>query len=100
MNKYWIFCNADKDGNILISEKRYDGGYNCSNPYLEMSDQEIRRYFANKAKYVAQLYLHDNNMNPYSNFNADNDENCNYMGGHFIDDVTIGQIYNFYVNNK
>lgn len=67
-----------------------------------MSDKEVIKYFVNKAKYIAQLCLHDNNQNPYRNFNSDNDNECDYMGGYdYLDhDPTYAEIFEFVNNNK
>lgn len=105
MEGYWTTAEADDKGNIVVDD-RYTirssyGDRPFENKYSRMDDDEVRSYFANKAKYIAQLYLHYHGMNPYKNWNAENEEECRYMGGHILDhDPTIAEIYNFYKNNK
>lgn len=95
MEAYWQ--NFEARGNaIFVPTRGYDWASRLRNPYAEMDDAEIRKYFANKAKYVAQLWMHDNKINPYKNWNADNTEECDYAN----DGITVADLYNFYTNNK
>ena len=106
MEGYWTTAESDGNGNIVIDDRNVirdswrDKPF--ENKYSRMSDDEVRRFFANKAKYVAQLYLHDHSMNPYKNWNAENTEECGYMGGHYMKDhdPTIGEIFEFVKNNR
>lgn len=106
MEGYWTTADTDGNGNIIVDDRiTIYGSYKdrpYDNKYARMSDDEVRKYFVNKAKYIAQLYMHDNNMNPYRNWNADNEEECGYMSGysHLDHDPTIGEIYQFVQNNK
>ena len=44
-----------------------------------MSDYEVRKFFADKIKFIAQVYLKDNNLNTNKNWDADNEEECSYL---------------------
>lgn len=99
MQKYWKF--ADINGtNIEVSNRRYIyDNYTkktSENPYYDMSDTDIKKFFANKLKAIAQQYLHDNNMNPYKNWNEDCDEVCDYLDRFNGNDVTVGDAYKAY----
>lgn len=106
MEGYWSTAESDGNGNIVVDDrydiyKKYDNRY-INNKYASMSDKEVLKYFVNKAKYIAQLYMHDHNINPYKNWNAENEDECDYMSKyHYIDhDPTIGEIFTFCENNK
>lgn len=95
MEAYWQ--NFKPKGNaIFVPTLGYDWSSRLRNPYAEMSDSAIRRYFANKAKYIAQLWMHDNRINPYKNWNADNTEECDYMH----DGITVADMFEFFNKNK
>ena len=98
MNGYWMFANELSPGVLGLSTDWYGNrSYgNTSNPYKEMSDDEVRRYYANKAKYIAQLWMNDNNINPYRNWRPDNEEECDY----FHDGITVADAYEFFTRNR
>ena len=98
MNGYWMFANELSPGVLGLSTDWYGNrSYgNTSNPYREMSDDEVRRYYANKAKYIAQLWMNDNNINPYRNWGPDNEEECDY----FHDGITVADAYEFFTRNR
>lgn len=98
MNGYWMFANELSPGVLGLSTDWYGNrSYgNTSNPYREMSDDEVRRYYANKAKYIAQLWMNDNNINPYRNWRPDNEEECDY----FHDGITVADAYEFFTRNR
>lgn len=106
MEGYWTTANEDDQGNIVVDDRNVIyGGYKdrpYDNKYAKMSDDEVRKYFVNKAKYIAQLYMHDNNINPYKGWREDNEDTCDYMSGYsYLDhDPTIGEIFEFVKNNK
>lgn len=102
MEGYWVNAAAGDNGEIIVNAKGYDYVNRRSNPYSEMSDVDIRKYFANKAKYIAQLDMHDHNINPYENWNENNSEESNYMSsyGELDHDPTFAEIYRFYKDNK
>lgn len=99
MEGYWYHANAGDNGEIIVDTRDYSSR---KNPYIDMSDDEIRKYFANKAKYIAQLDMHDHNINPYKNWNENNNEESNYMSfyGELDHDPTFAEIYRFYKDNK
>lgn len=88
---YWPYAGATEDGNISIDQVLSRSGYR-KNSFYDMSDSEIAKWFGNKLKQIAQEYLDDNNKNPFTNFRANNDEECSYMH----DGITIGQMYDAY----
>lgn len=92
MEKYWSSAKPDMNGNIIVDADANFGTHFSPNPWYDMSDQEIRRYFANKLKTIVQMYLNDNNENPYKNWNGANDEECDYMAN----GITVGDCYNAY----
>jgi len=95
MEAYWQ--NFEARGNaIFVPTSGYNWASRLRNPYAEMSGSAIRRYFANKAKYIAQLWMHDNRINPYKNWNADNTEECDYMH----DGITVADMFEFFNKNK
>lgn len=87
MSKYWEFAGADGP-NIEVDMSPRSG-------YVGKSDQEIKKFFANRLKAICQQWLHDNNINPYNNWNANCQEVCDYLG-HFKTDITIGDAYKAY----
>lgn len=89
MEKWWSSFRP-VDGNVTCKKGDW------TSPWAKMEIDDIRKYFANKAKYIAQLWMHDNRINPYKNWNADNTEECDYMH----DGITVADLYNFYINNK
>ena len=95
MEAYWQNFKPKGDA-IFVPTRGYDWASRLRNPYAEMSDSAIRRYFANKAKYIAQLWMHDNRINPYKNWNADNTEECDYMH----DGITVADMFEFFNKNK
>lgn len=98
MDKYWYPLEIE-GVNIVIDSSPYVGyEHNSRNPYNEMDDSEVRKFFANKIKRIAQEYLNDNNMNPFASFNADNEEECTYLSREEI--VTIGDAYKAYTQMK
>lgn len=95
MEAYWQ--NFEARGNaIFVPTRGYGQVSRLRNPYAEMSDDEVRRYFANKAKYIAQLWMNDNNINPYRNWRPDNEEECDY----FHDGITVADAYEFFTRNR
>lgn len=93
MSGYWLPVTISNNGDILIdneSEIR-DGERWIKNRYYDMSDDEVRRFFANKIKQISQEYLNDNNLNPYKGWNAESDEICNYLDRN--SGVTIGDAF-------
>lgn len=75
------------------SNFKYFGRY-IDNKYYNMSDDEVRKFFANKIKAIAQQFLHDNNLNPYTYWNENCDEVCDYLDYH--SGVTVGDAYKAY----
>lgn len=62
---YWTFDEATgKDNKIIVSNEAYEWDRNWSrtfkNPYYKMTDQEIRKFFANKIKYLVKAELKSN----------------------------------------
>lgn len=58
LNGYWAFSSI-KDGNIAISEDRWDYYTNARNPYRQMTDDKIKEFFANKIKQIVKRELAD-----------------------------------------
>lgn len=90
MEKYWHPVDIDENNNIVISKNNryyYDA-------YVRMSDSEIKKFFANKIKAIARQYLHDNNINPYTNWNENCEEECTYLS--YRENVTIADAYKAY----
>jgi len=96
MEGYWMGADIDDDCNIITSSDMYIKSWKnyIKNPYYNMTDTEVRRYFANKIKQICQEYLNDNNLNPYTGWNADSEEVCTYLG--HGRDVTIADAYAAY----
>lgn len=62
---YWIFDEATgKDNKIVVSNEPYEwdkrGSRKYKNPYLKMTDQEIREFYAKKIKQIIREELKDN----------------------------------------
>ena len=58
---YWVFaeCNSGSS-DITVSNSYYDTYYvSTNNPYIRMSDMDIRRFFANKIKQLVRMELKD-----------------------------------------
>ena len=109
MEKYWHNIGYCHNGNIAVKNKDYSyseyGGRRgrgkwIDNPFAKMSDDEIRRFFANKVKYIAQLDMSNSNENPYRGWRADNDFVSDYLSRGEDEIITIAQAYEFYKNNK
>ena len=96
MEYYWPNVDATDNGDIEVSTDWTSKWNQRENKFRNMSDQEVRKFFANKLKAIVQEYLNDTNQNPYTNFNADNEEVCSYLGGHVVSDITVGQAYEAY----
>lgn len=101
MDGYWIPANIDGcdiviDNNQFIKHgaDRYGDSKYIDNKYYRKSDDEVRRFFANKIKQITQEYLNDNNLNPYSDWRPDNDEVCDYLDRG--SGVTVGDAYKAY----
>ena len=65
LNGYWVYAYGSSDGtDIIIDEKYrdwendYKSGY--KNPYYNMSDSDILRYYAKKIKQIALDEMEDN----------------------------------------
>lgn len=100
MEGYWVPADIDGcdiviDNNQFIKQgaDRYSAKY-IDNKYYRKSDDEVRRFFANKIKHITQEYLNDNNLNPYSDWRPDNDEVCTYLDRG--SGVTVGDAYKAY----
>lgn len=95
MTGYWTFADIDDNNNILVN-KAYGNymGTRVNNPYVVMSEEDIKNFFANKIKAVAQQYLHDQNINPYREWNSSNTEKCSYLN--YDKGVTIADAYAAY----
>ena len=93
MSGYWLPVTISNNGDILIDNKSEirDGERWIKNRYYDMSDDEVRRFFANKIKQISQEYLNDNNLNPYKGWNAESDEICDYLDRN--SGVTIGDAF-------
>ena len=96
MEYYWPNVDATDNGDIEVSTDWTSKWNQRENKFRNMSDPEVRKFFANKLKAIVQEYLNDTNQNPYTNFNADNEEVCSYLGGHVVRDITVGQAYEAY----
>lgn len=90
MDKYWYPLDIDGT-DIVIDNSKY-------HTYDGMSDSEIKRFFANKIKRIAQEFLNDNNMNPFNGFRKDNETPCNYLN--YEETITIGDAYKAYEKLK
>lgn len=93
MDGYWLPVTISDNGDIIIdnnSDISYGGKW-VRNKYYDMSDDEVRRFFANKIKQISQEYLNDNNLNPYKGWNAESDEICDYLDRN--SGVTIGDAF-------
>lgn len=95
MEAYWQNFKPKGDA-IFVPTSSWSRDSRLRNPYAEMDDWEIRKYFANKAKYIAQLWMHDNRINPYKGWRPDNMEECDYMH----DGITIADMFKFFKENK
>lgn len=96
MDGYWMTADINNDGDIVI-DKQVDirsGDRWIRNKYYDMTDSEVRRFFANKIKQICQEYLNDNNLNPYKEWNAESDEECSYLSRD--EEVTIADAYAAY----
>ena len=95
MTGYWTFANIDDNNNILVN-KAYGQymGTRLNNPYVGMSEEDIKNFFANKIKAIAQQYLHDQNINPYREWNGSNTQKCSYLD--YDKGVTIADAYAAY----
>lgn len=95
MAGYWTFAKIDDNNNILVN-KAYGNcmGTRLNNPYVGMSEEDIKNFFANKIKAIAQQYLHDQNINPYREWNSSNTERCSYLD--YDTGVTIADAYAAY----
>lgn len=93
MDGYWLPVTISNNGDILIDNKGEirSGERWIKNRYYDMSDDEVRRFFANKIKQISQEYLNDNNLNPYKGWNAESDEICDYLDRN--SGVTIGDAF-------
>ena len=95
MTGYWYPVNIDGTDIVVdnVMDFKYGDKY-VTNKYYHMSEAEVKRFFANKIKQIAQEWLNDNNLNPYKNWNAECDEICTYLDRG--SDVTIADAYNAY----
>jgi hypothetical protein len=95
MAGYWTFADIDDNNNILVN-KAYGNymGTRLNNPYVGMSEEDVKNFFANKIKAIAQQYLHDQNINPYREWNSSNTEKCSYLD--YDTGVTIADAYAAY----
>lgn len=93
MDGYWLPVTISNNGDILIDNNGEirNGERWIKNRYYDMSDNEVRRFFANKIKQISQEYLNDNNLNPYKGWNAESDEICDYLDRN--SGVTIGDAF-------
>ena len=93
-DKYWRFATT-VGPNLEIdrgSIHDYSGRY-IESGFGDKSDEEVLKFFGNRLKTICQEFLHDNNMNPYRNWNEDNEEICDYIDRHEGNDVTVGDCY-------
>ena len=109
IEKYWYFADLDWDdfGEIVIRVPggpwaycRWQGEMK-KNPYAGMTDDGIRRYFANKAKAVVQEEVKDTNRGWQQHeegfaWKRGCEEVLQYMGGHGIDEVKVSDVFRVY----
>lgn len=85
---YWYNVMFDKDNNILVLKNEFYEYYSkkYKNPYCNMSDTEIKRFFANKIKTIIRTCKKDEGKgyNPgcvdYLSYNlAVSEEDCKYI---------------------
>ena len=101
MNKYWKHLDTEfKDGKVFIVvnnighlEDVYRGTKRdfrfLESPFRHMSDDEIKKWVANKIKQIAKHEAQDNNNAPEYAWRADNDTELEY----FDSVVTIADAY-------
>lgn len=57
---YWVFAHTEAEStDILISRQYMDDYYNVLNPYRNMTDEKVRKYFANKIKQIVKTDMED-----------------------------------------
>lgn len=111
MNGYWMFATNKKyNGKVVLVIDKTPGswwgskspkalGYrylykNTSNPYLHMSDEKIKNWFASKVKQIVKIELGDNNFTA-GEWNRTNKRELDYLGGYTIP-VTVSDAYKVY----
>lgn len=75
-NKFWMFCNIDKDNSIIVQDRgqfRWDRFY-CSG-FREMDEQQVRDFFAKRIKAILHQFKKDYGID-------DEEQKCEYMGYH------------------
>ena len=94
MEKYWMPVSIHDDNSIVLTK----GDRYYYKAYADMSDEDIKKFFANKIKAIAQQCLHDHKYNPYTNWNSKCDLDCNYLN--YYEKVTIADAYKAYQQLK
>lgn len=96
MNKYWLFAsiNTDIRGENIIEVKSENYMQYCSrfvcNGFYDMSDDQIREFFAKKIKQIAKIELKDNNKTNEWKRNNTEFKSC-YLNCH--EDISIADAY-------
>ena len=96
MAKYWMFAYIDRapDGENIIeigteTGKMYCGRY-VYNGFADMSDDQIREFFAKKIKQIAKIELNDNNKTAEWTRNNTEFKSC-YLN--YNEDISIADVY-------
>ena len=60
-NGYWHYAECDSNSvDIVINTNWYSRNIKAKNPYVTMSDKEIKNFFANKVKQIALIEMRRN----------------------------------------
>lgn len=95
MEKYWMFADATKDGLRIAKEYRtWPYGYNYRstprfNGFVNKSDDEIKKWFAQKIKQLVKIEQQDNPSEKLE-WKRDNQTPLDYMDG------TVAEAYKAY----
>lgn len=60
-NGYWNYAECNSDSvDIIVNTNWYSRNTKAKNPYVTMSDKEIKNFFANKVKQIALIEMQSN----------------------------------------
>ena len=96
MDKYWMFAYIDRaaDGENIIEIGVETGKMYCNryvyNGFTDMSDDQVREFFAKKIKQIAKIELKDNNKTPEWKRTNTEFKSC-YLNYH--EDISIADAY-------
>ena len=94
---YWMFCDIDDGNNICVDDSSCDYSFNrwYENKFYNMSDKEIKLFFAKMIKRIIQQEMRDKEISVRGQFKLGNTQfKTEYLN--YIEEITVDDCVKVY----